>query len=172
MNLRKFTYKDKKYLSNDDFNSYRLKYIEKLSKGKKVISAEDRTIGDYIKESFNFFFQGVLNLKDQEDFLIEVTNTDHMIGTLFTYEDGSQKFAFYTAWGPQYTLSGKSKGLVVEYYQSNSIKEDYIKKILQGWITNNIYSKLKYQEHINEGNDIEVKFYYDEIIQYHKSILY
>lgn len=149
MKTRQFTYKQRAYLSEEEFNNYKNKYIEKLNKRKKVVKAEDKTLGDYIKEPFNYSSR--FDLDNQEDFIIEITNPEHMIGTLFTYEDNSQKFAFYTAWGPETTLSGKNKGLTLKYYQSNSITDKNIRNVLvNGWILGEIYNIIKLQKYIDK----------------------
>jgi len=137
MKTRQYTYKQKAYLTEEEFIAYKNKYIEKLSRKKKVIKAEDKTLGDYIKEPIVYGdIQGTwLFNTGKEDFLIEFTNPDHMIGTLFTYEDGSQKFAFFNAWGPQMTLSGKDKGLFIGYYMNNTTSDKNIYEVIvKGWL--------------------------------------
>ena len=139
MKTRQFTYKQRAYLSEEEFNVYKNKYIEKLNKRKKVVKVEDKTLGDYIKNPIRYsdVEGGWLFDTDIEDILIEINNPDHVIGTLFTYEDGSQKFAFYNAWGPKITLSGKDKGLVIGYYMSNSFKDKHIYNVIvSGWLGN------------------------------------
>ena len=167
MKTRQFTYKQKSYLTNEEFITYKNKYIEKLNRTKKVVKAEDKTLGDYIKEPFVFSHPNV----NQEDFLIEITNSDHMIGTLFTYEDGSQKYASFNSWGPEYTLSGKYKGLVISYFMSQSTKEQKIREILQGWITSEVYNMLMYKQCIDQGDTQEANRWYELFIQHYKSIL-
>jgi len=104
--------------------------IAKRNKKKKIEKVESLTVGDFIKEPILFSTTGYID-KGTGDVLLKITNPEYIIGALFTFEDGTQKFDFYSAWGTE----GK-----IGFFPSRSTGKRYIKGVLVHW-TGDIYFK-------------------------------
>lgn len=96
--------------------------VTKRNKKKKIVKVETKTIADYITVPFQYNTE-----------IINVSNPEAIIGVMFTFEDGTQKFDFFNAWGPEHKVG---------FFTSRSTGTKYIKGVVEHW---GVYSLNKKQ---------------------------
>ena len=94
--------------------------IAKRNKKKKIVKVETKTALDYTTVPFTYNTE-----------VIVIRNPEAIIGTMFTFEDGTQKFDFFNAWGPERRIG---------FFASRSTGTKYIKGVVEHWA---VYSSSK-----------------------------
>lgn len=89
------------------------KRIAKRSKKKNIVKVETKTVEDYTATPILYNTE-----------VIKVVNPQTIIGVMFTFEDGTQKFDFFNAWGPERKVG---------FFASRSTGSKYIKGVVEHW---------------------------------------